>query len=183
MVTLAVASDGSGFAGWDAPGCSGAGDCEVTLDAATTVVATFDLLGPLSEIALEGEDGHGVEAVRQRENASGGRTAWLRLSTQTLTLELEAPVGATYTMSVRYNNDNDGPLETIEVNFDGQKVGRFIAEDSGDRGSGLDWDVFVSRGPLGAVDVAGGSHAVTISFTGGDGYGVEIDVVTPNLVQ
>ena len=185
-VTLsAVASDGSAFAGWDAPGCFGTGDCEIVVDAATTVVATFEPVGvtfdlhePLIEITVEGEDGHGMEAVHHRENASGGSTAWLRLSTQTLTMEFEAPARATYTISVLYSNDNDGPLEKIDVNFDGERVGSFVAEDSGDRGFGSDWDVFVSSGPMGTVDAASGSHVVTLSFTGGDGYGVEIDVVT-----
>jgi hypothetical protein len=43
-VTLtAVAAGGSGFTGWSGAGCSGTGTCQVTMSAARSVVATFDL--------------------------------------------------------------------------------------------------------------------------------------------
>ncbi len=42
-VTLAAtAASGSSFAGWSGGGCSGTGSCKVTLNADTTVTATFD---------------------------------------------------------------------------------------------------------------------------------------------
>ncbi len=44
MVTLsAVPQTGSGFSGWSGGGCSGTGACTVTLNASTTVTATFYL--------------------------------------------------------------------------------------------------------------------------------------------
>src|SRR5207245_1292549 len=43
-VTLtATPATGSTFAGWSGGGCSGTGSCTVTLSAATTVTATFDV--------------------------------------------------------------------------------------------------------------------------------------------
>ena len=43
VVTLtAVADTGSDFIGWSGEGCSGTGDCQVTMDAARSVTATFD---------------------------------------------------------------------------------------------------------------------------------------------
>jgi hypothetical protein len=48
-VTLNAAADpGSAFAGWSGGGCSGAGSCTVTLNADTTVTATFVLLPTLT---------------------------------------------------------------------------------------------------------------------------------------
>ena len=44
VVTLtAVAATGSDFSGWSGEGCSGTGTCQVTMDAARSVTATFDL--------------------------------------------------------------------------------------------------------------------------------------------
>ncbi len=44
LVTLtAVADTGSDFSGWSGEGCSGTGTCQVTMDAARSVTATFDL--------------------------------------------------------------------------------------------------------------------------------------------
>ena len=43
VVTLtAVAATGSDFSGWSGEGCSGTGTCQVTMDAARSVTATFD---------------------------------------------------------------------------------------------------------------------------------------------
>jgi List-Bact-rpt repeat protein len=42
VTLLAVADDGSEFAGWSGGGCSGSGQCAVTVAAATEVTATFD---------------------------------------------------------------------------------------------------------------------------------------------
>ncbi|MEN9405364.1 MAG: hypothetical protein RLY47_323 [Candidatus Parcubacteria bacterium] len=57
-VTLtAVAADGSDFIGWSGGGCSGTGTCVVTMSAAQSVTATFDLeVGEEVEEEEEGED-------------------------------------------------------------------------------------------------------------------------------
>ena len=43
VVLEAAASEGSRFAGWSGAGCSGTGSCSVTLDAAQSVTATFEV--------------------------------------------------------------------------------------------------------------------------------------------
>ena len=43
MTLTAVADSGSDFSGWSGEGCSGTGTCQVTMDAARSVTATFDL--------------------------------------------------------------------------------------------------------------------------------------------
>jgi hypothetical protein len=54
MVTLsAMANGGSFFAGWSGGGCSGGGQCHVTLGADTTVTATFSRMSMLS-VAVTG---------------------------------------------------------------------------------------------------------------------------------
>lgn len=76
---------------------------------------------------------------------------------------------------MRYSNDNFGPLETVTVSLDGELVGDFQAEDTGDYGSR--WSVFVNSAPLGPCRLEAGEHELTLSVTGGDGDGVEIDHV------
>jgi hypothetical protein len=63
-VTLsATASAGSIFAGWSGGGCAGTGSCTVTLDAATTVTATFNT-APAGTFALTvGKAGAGTGTV------------------------------------------------------------------------------------------------------------------------
>jgi hypothetical protein len=62
------------------------------------------------------------------------------------------------------------------VSIDGVALGEFQAQDTGDFGFG--WNVFRSSGPIGSRILAPGQHTVVVSFTGGDGFGVEIDAVT-----
>src|SRR5438132_2050352 len=52
-VTLtATAASDSSFSGWTGGGCSGTGACTVTVTAATTVIATFTVNGPLTLTSL-----------------------------------------------------------------------------------------------------------------------------------
>ena len=58
MVTLtAYAAGGSTFAGWSGAGCSGTGTCQVTMNAAASTTATFDLANPprLINISTRGQ--------------------------------------------------------------------------------------------------------------------------------
>ena len=43
MILTAAAATGSTFSGWSGEGCSGAGTCVVTMNAAQTVTANFTL--------------------------------------------------------------------------------------------------------------------------------------------
>ncbi|PQJ97192.1 InlB B-repeat-containing protein [Chromatium okenii] len=62
-VTLTATPDASyQFAGWSGGGCSGIGDCVVTMDAAKTVTATFDIPYPLTIT----NNGHGTIAGPNR---------------------------------------------------------------------------------------------------------------------
>jgi hypothetical protein len=131
---------------------------------------------------LEGEDGTGDGNVMPRSEASGGQTVLLK-SGETRSLSLELDGTALYDVNVVYSNDNFGPLELVEVSVNGELVGSFSAEDTGDGGAG--WNVFYPSGPIGSKVVAPGMHEVTVSVSGGDGYGVEIDQVQlePGAVQ
>jgi hypothetical protein len=79
-------------------------------------------------------------------------------------------------VSVRYSNDNFGPTEDVTVRIDGEDVGSFQAQDTGDNGEG--WNHFVSASNIGARAVSAGTHALNVRVSGGDGCGVEIDVTT-----
>ncbi len=66
-VTLgAAAASGSGFSGWSGGGCGGTGPCELTIDADTTVTATFAASAPGGEGNTgpqQSGDGNGPTAV------------------------------------------------------------------------------------------------------------------------
>jgi len=115
-----------------------------------------------------------------RSAASGELTVLLH-DGESQVLSFQLPAAARYSLTVRYSNDNYGPLETVSVSVDDAIVGQFEAQDTGDYGLG--WNVFESSGPIGSVDLQPGAHEVTVSVTGGDGYGVEIDVVTLDRVE
>lgn len=135
---------------------------------------------PPAQILLEGEDGTGDGQVMPRSRASNLHTVWLHTGESRI-LQFELSTDVSYSLSVRYSNDNFGPLETVEVSVDGVLVGTFAAQDTGNFGNG--WNVFESSGPIGSVELEPGNHEVVITVSGGDGYGVEIDVVTLDRVE
>ncbi|MBI3408067.1 MAG: hypothetical protein HY040_06885 [Planctomycetes bacterium] len=137
--------------------------------------------GPGGPIGLEGEDGTGDGSIMFRSNASSGRTVQLDTGeTRTLTFELASTTS--YEVAVRYSNDNSGALETVTVSIDGMPVGSFEAQDTGDFGAG--WNNFLTSGPIGTKILPQGSHLLRVSVSGGDGFGVEIDIanLTPKPV-
>ena len=114
-----------------------------------------------------------------RSAASGQRTVWLH-DGESRILSFQLPASARYTLGVWYSNDNPtGPLETVTVSVDGAAVGSFFAQNTRIPGEppGSGWNVFTSAGPFGPVDLQPGTHEVRVSVAGGDGYGMEIDVV------
>lgn len=112
--------------------------------------------------------------VKCRANASGQHTVWLCTDTaRSLTFGLTAE--ASYRLSVRYSNDNSGPMEAVDVSVGDIHIGQFIAQDTGDFGNG--WNVFEWSEPMSSVNLLPGIHEVTMTVRGGDGFGVEIDVV------
>jgi hypothetical protein len=135
---------------------------------------------PSQLFALEGENASGRGTVSQRSNASGSKTLSLHKG-EAASWSFTAPARAHYALSVRYSNDNNGPLEKVGVFLDGTRVARFDAKDSGNRGRGRDWNTFLSASDLADVNVLEGKHTLEVRVSGGDGYGVEIDVVTLSL--
>lgn len=131
-------------------------------------------------LLLEAEMGGGNGRIIDRSNASNQKTVLL-LTGESRMLTFQLSARACYALEVRYSNDNFGPLETVEAQVDGALLGRFFAQDTGDRGHG--WNNFVWDGSLGALNLQPGAHEVTLTVSGGDGYGVEIDVVKLSAVS
>jgi hypothetical protein len=130
---------------------------------------------PSTEIVLEAENGTGAGGVRQRSTASNSGTVWLHAGeTRTMRFTIDAP--RRYALTVRYSNDNSDswPCEVVEVRIDDAVIGSFTAKDTGSDGFG--WNVFEVSAPF-DVDLAGGAHTVAVTPTGGDTFGIEIDVV------
>jgi hypothetical protein len=57
------ADDGSDFTGWSGAGCTGAGECSVTLDRSKEVVATFGL-EPATDVTLTTEVTEGSGTIK-----------------------------------------------------------------------------------------------------------------------
>jgi hypothetical protein len=129
---------------------------------------------PAAVFSLEGEAASGDGGKMGREHASGRETRWLHAG-ETASWSFTAPAAGRYGITAAYSNDNFGSLEKVQFLLDGTPAGAFDAQDTGDIGAG--WDVFLTTGSLAVVDVAEGTHTLAVQVSGGDGYGVEIDVV------
>ena len=147
---------------------------QVTVSASAPAPAPGPPQAP-DRIALEAENGSGGGSNKPRSNASGQQTAWLHAG-ETRRLSFSIQVGARYTISVRYSNDQTAgsPSETVSVTVDGSGFS-YQAESTG-VGDGNGWNVFKSAN-LGTIDLTSGGHTVEITPSGGDGFGIEIDVV------
>ena len=88
--------------------------------------------------------------------------------------------GYVYALRCRYSNDNQGSTETVTVAFDGTTVGAYGAQDTG--GSGQGWNVFVPSGALGLANPRPGPHTISVTVTGRDGVGIELDAVTIDAI-
>jgi hypothetical protein len=148
----------------------------VAVDSGETTTHNLALtpLPPPPTFPLQANEADSPGSVMNRTEASDGTTVLLQ-DGQTATWVFEPPAAGEYRLVVRYSNDNFGPLETVAVSIDGDLVGEFQAEDTGDYGSG--WNIFVNSALLGPYRLEAGEHELTLSVTGGDGYGVEIDHV------
>ncbi len=128
-----------------------------------------------SRLTFEAESGSGDGDVRQRSQASGGRTVHLGPGERRSWPFSVDSVTAQYALAVRYSNGRYGPTEVITLIVDGHQTGSFQ-----DRNTGEDtpegWNAFVDD-DAGLSMLPAGSHTVTLAVTGGDGC-VEIDVVT-----
>jgi hypothetical protein len=125
-------------------------------------------------ISLEAEAGSGEGDLVHRSHASGGFTIHLAPGQRRLWTFVVGAHPAEYVLSVTYSNDNPGDTEILRVELDGQTVGSFRAQDTGDDGEG--WNIFVAD-RAGASMLRAGTHTLLVESTGGDGC-VEIDLVS-----
>ena len=124
-------------------------------------------------IALEAEAGSGEGDLMHRSRASGALTIHLAPG-QRRRWTFNVAQSSSYAVLVTYANDNPGATEVLRVEVDGEAVGAFAAQDTGDDGEG--WNVFVAD-LAGARMLGTGIHTVTVESSGGDGC-IEIDLIT-----
>lgn len=129
---------------------------------------------PVETIALEAEAGSGDGDLVHRSRASGALTIHLAPGQRRLWTFKVAAQPSHYAVLVTYSNDNPAETEVLRVEVDGESIGAFRSQDTGDDGEG--WNVFVAD-PAGALMLRPGTHTVTVQSTGGDGC-IEIDMVT-----
>lgn len=128
-------------------------------------------------IVLEGEDGQSGGSLMSRSNAWGQRTLLLSGDNREVTWTFTTPAGADSTVRVRYSNDNldDRSGETVALTLDGLPIGQFVAEDTGSGGFG--WNTFAMSRIEAIGDLGEGTHSFSLSTSGGDGWGIEIDAI------
>jgi hypothetical protein len=139
------------------------------------IARALGVLQAPSQIVLEAENGTGDGGVMLRGAASGAETVLLH-DGQSRTFSVQVSSVVDYAISVCYSNDNRNDMagETLDVTVDGSSVGQFVAQDTGD--GGLGWNVFACNS-AGTAHLVPGAHTLAIHVSGGDGYGVELDVV------
>ena len=147
------------------------------------------------EITLEAEEGeYAAGKVMMRSNASELKTLWLHAG-ESVTMALKAPEAGRYTVIVRYSNDQAkpceiGPCQTVRLAIDGRATAHaFLAQKSGTRGWGYDWNSFLMS-PSFEIDLQPGVHRLTLSVEGAKGLdsgdpklSVELDAVTLTHVR
>jgi len=127
-------------------------------------------------LVFQAEDGSGAGQKMPRSNANNQTTVLLKSGdSRTVSFAICPGANAIYNVRVRYSNDNFGSTESVTVNFDDALVGRFSAQSTGTFGQG--WNNFVESSNLGPVTLAPGNHRISISVSGGDGFGIEIDSI------
>ena len=129
---------------------------------------------------LQAEDGTGDGVIMLRSRAWGLETVWLNAGETLLnsfTLDHDADE---IMLFIRYSNDNidAGPLETIEFFINGSHIGAFEAQDTGS--GGLGWNIFAFSPVFFSGPLQAGDHLLETMVTGGDGFGVEIDILFVN---
>lgn len=157
---------------WGLSAAQGPFDTYFAHGAPSAALATDGGSVPGISLEREAENGRGDGSPMSRSNASGSQTVLL-LATESHTLDFTSPYTGDGHLSVRYSNDNFGSLETVALRLDGQLIGSFPAQDTGD--FGLGWNQFSNSPQFGPLDLAPGPHSLVISVSGGDGFGVEID--------
>lgn len=124
--------------------------------------------------SAEAESGSGAGSIMTRGNASNQQTVHLSSGTSR-TIDITARGYGTHFITTRYSNDNFGSTESVEVRVDDLSIGTFAAADTGDGGQG--WNQFADTELPMPATLTPGDHKITISVTGGDGGGMEIDQV------
>ncbi len=113
-VTLTpTANSDSSFAGWSGGGCSGTGNCTVTLNGNTTVIATFNILPPVADFTASSTSGYAPPSfiVNFTDASTNSPTSWSWNFGDSGTSTLQNPSHAyasagTYTVSLTATNSS-----------------------------------------------------------------------------
>ena len=125
---------------------------------------------------FEAEDQNDGDQIMMRSHASNERTVLLKLD-KSYTTPISVPESAVYEIVVQYSNDNDNSKsgEHVVISLGGISLGSFDADDTGDGGFG--WNNFVTSEAIVTERLASGSYGLTLTISGGDDYGLEVDMI------
>ena len=112
-----------------------------------------------------------------RSNAEGAAVWHLDTGGEVSYTFSDIPQG-TYSVAVRYSNDDTGSGDTIAVFVDGEQAEKFKTSDTGSGGSG--WNVFVYSAGI-ALGTLSGTQTIAFRLLSSDGYGVDLDSFTFSL--
>jgi hypothetical protein len=126
-------------------------------------------------LMVEGEWGTPNLRIMPRGAASGSQTVWL-LTGETQHLTAQSSGCGSFMITVRYSNSG-APGEIIRLALDGQPLSPpCVAQNTSD------WNVFAEC-TIGPFPISIGVHDLSLSVSGGDGFGWELDRVTLTRVS
>jgi len=195
-VTLtATPASGSSFAGWSGGGCSGTGSCTVTMNASTSITATFNSSAVTYDITATANGSGSITALNNpnvSQGTSGSTTVSIVKVTKaanqqfsitpnsgykTASVSVDGSVVATNQGSYTYTFSNVAANHTISATFAANPVATYSISSSAGAGGSIS--------PAGSVSVnSGGSQGYTI--TPASGYkivGVTVDGVSVGAVS
>jgi len=114
-------------------------------------------------------------SVMSRTAASNDRTLWVRNKGDQVSWAIAIPEFGTYSLVVRYSNDNFGALDSTSVKVNGDNVGEFENLDTG--GGGTGWNVFVDSPTISLGELPVGQMMLSL-YLDKSNAGVEYDKLT-----
>lgn len=125
------------------------------------------------KFTFEAENGTGAGTIMPRGPASNAKTRLVRHG-DSFTFTIDVAVAGDYLLSSRYSRDSFAAGPTVKFAVAGQSV-QYQAGNTNQGGPpGSAWAIFRTDA-VGRLSLPAGRHTVTVSITGGDLYGIEVD--------
>ncbi|XP_046584991.1 uncharacterized protein LOC124291638 [Haliotis rubra] len=124
-------------------------------------------------ISIEAETSRGEHVVRNRDNASNGKTVLLKEGDVLAYRFCLLRSTQAFLKDVVFSND--GNQDHVSITLDQEIIGSFTTESKS--GHGSLWNVMKRSGKMGTRSLEGGIHRLKMKVIESDEYGIEIDKI------